>query len=65
MSDQAFDLGALESIGLSWRVAESYPEKINAVSAMDVQKVAQKYLTLERQTVLELIPIKTGTQPHE
>ncbi len=64
MSDQAFDLGALESIGLSWRVAESYIEQIQAVTANDVQKVAQKYLTPERQTVLELIP-KAGIQPHE
>ncbi len=61
MSDQATELGALESIGLSWKLSDIFPEHIQTVTAETVQKVAQKYLTTERLTTAELIPIKSGT----
>jgi len=65
MSDQALEIGMLEAVGLSWQVADNYPAQIQAVTANDVQKVAQKYLLPERQTVVELTPLKTGTKSHE
>lgn len=61
MSDQAIELGALESIGLSWKLADTFPEHIQTITAEAIQKVAQKYLTTERLTTAELIPLKSGT----
>lgn len=61
MSDQATELGALESIGLSWKLADTFPEHIQTITAEAIQKVAQKYLTTERLTTAELIPLKSGT----
>jgi zinc protease len=60
MTDQAIEIGSYEGIGLSWKDAEIYPEKIQAITATDVQKVAHKYLVPERLTVAELIPLNTG-----
>jgi zinc protease len=56
MSDQATMLGVLESVGLSWQVADDFPEKIKAVTAKDIQDVAKKYFNSKRLTVAELIP---------
>jgi len=61
MSDQAIGLGSLESVGLSWKLADTFPEQIQTITAEDIQKVAQKYLTQERLTTAELIPLKSGT----
>lgn len=58
MSDQAIELGMLESVGLSWKLADSFPEHIQTITAEAIQKVAQKYLTQERLTTAELIPLK-------
>lgn len=56
MSDQATMLGVLESVGLSWQVADDFAEKIKAVTAKDIQQVAKKYFNSKRLTVAELIP---------
>jgi zinc protease len=61
MSDQAIELGMLESVGLSWKLADTFPEHIQTITAEAIQKVAQKYLTQERLTTAELIPLKSGT----
>ncbi len=58
--DQALQLGLFEAIGLSWKMADNYPTRIQAITAQDVMKVAQKYLTLDRLTIAELIPIKAN-----
>jgi len=60
MTDQAIEIGSYEGIGLSWKDAEIYPEKIQGITAIDVQKVAHKYLVPERLTVAELIPSNVG-----
>ena len=54
---QAMQLGMLETVGLDWRVADEYVERIRAVTAEQVQAVARKYLTSDRLTVAVLEPL--------
>ncbi len=54
---QAYILGVLETIGLSWRLAETYVERVRAVTAAQVMAVAKKYLVDDRLTVAELEPL--------
>lgn len=58
MSDQANMLGLLETVGLSWELADQVTEKINAVTASEIMDVAKKYFQPKRLTVAELIPEK-------
>lgn len=58
MSEQASLLGLLETVGLPWQVAESFVDKISAVTAEEIQAVAQKYFQPKRLTVAELVPEK-------
>jgi zinc protease len=62
---QAMKIGQLEAIGLDWRLADEYVERINAVTAEQVQAVAKKYLVEEALTVavLDPLPMETGRQP--
>ena len=53
---QAMQIGMLETVGLSWRVADQYLSRIEAVTADQVQAVAKKYLVDDRLTVAELSP---------
>lgn len=53
---QAMQIGILETIGLSWKDADEYLEKIEAVTAKQVRAVAKKYLVEDRLTVAELVP---------
>ncbi len=41
---QTMQLGILETVGLGWRVGEQYVESIKAVTAQQIQEVANKYL---------------------
>ncbi|MEE9425520.1 MAG: pitrilysin family protein [Methylococcales bacterium] len=41
---QAMQLGTLETVGLGWRVGEQYVKQIKAVTAQQIQEVANKYL---------------------
>jgi zinc protease len=61
---QAMQIGILETIGLDWRLVDSYPEKMRAVTAEQVQAVAKKYLTDNRLTiaVLDPLPLEQGKQ---
>lgn len=54
---QAMQLGMLETIGLDWQLTEQYVEKIQAVTAEQIQQVAQKYFIDDRLTVGELEPV--------
>ncbi len=53
---QGMKIGMLETIGLDWRLFESYLDKITAVTAEQVQTVAQKYLIDQNLTVGILEP---------
>lgn len=58
MSDQATRIGIFEAIGLSWQLLDEYVQKVNEVTAQDVQMVTQKYFQPKRLTVAELVPEK-------
>ncbi|MGB5716424.1 MAG: pitrilysin family protein [Gammaproteobacteria bacterium] len=62
---QAMKIGQLEAVGLDWRLADEYVERINAVTAAQVKAVAKKYLVEEALTVARLdpLPMETGRQP--
>jgi zinc protease len=63
---QAMQIGKLESVGLDWSLMDQYVERINAVTAAQVQAVARKYLVEERQTVavLKPLPMDAARKPH-
>ncbi|VAW50238.1 FIG015547: peptidase, M16 family [hydrothermal vent metagenome] len=63
---QAMEVGMLDTIGLPWHIKDEYVEKILAVTAQQVQQVANKYLTDDRLTVavLEPLPVESSTTEH-
>ena len=54
-------LGQAESVGAGWRKVDQFVERIRAVTAKDVQRVARQYLTEDNRTVGTLIPVPTQT----
>jgi zinc protease len=54
---QAMQIGLLETIGLRWQLLDEYVERINAVTAEQVQAVARKYLVDDNLTVASLDPL--------
>lgn len=54
---QATEIGDLISVGLSWQDADAYPQRVQAVTATQVQTVAKKYLLDQRLTVGKLQPL--------
>lgn len=61
---QAMQLGLLETVGLDWRLADAYVDKVRAITAEQVQAVAQKYFLETNMTRAELVPlpIKPGEE---
>ena len=53
---QAMKIGTYETVGLDWREVYRYVERVQAVSAAQVQAVARKFLVAENMTVAELKP---------
>ena len=53
---QAMQIGQLETAGFSWRILQSYPAKLQAVTAAQVQAVAKKYFNSDNLTVATLDP---------
>lgn len=53
---QAMELGLLETVGPGWSVAEKYVDRINSVTAEQVQTTAQRYFQENNVTEAELIP---------
>ena len=62
---QAMKVGQLEAVGLDWKLADAYVDRINAVTAGQVQAVAKKYLVEAQLTIAELdpLPMETGRVP--
>ena len=62
---QAMKVGQLEAIGLEWKLADVYVERIKAVTAEQVQAVAKKFLVEESLTIAELdpLPMQAGSKP--
>ena len=54
---QAMIIGILETIGLSWNLADKYVERIKAVTNEQVLAVAKKYLIDDRLTIADLYPL--------
>ncbi|MDH3638064.1 MAG: insulinase family protein [Gammaproteobacteria bacterium] len=53
---QAMKLGGLETVGLDWRLEQKMTERLRAVTAEQVKKVASKYLVDQNLTVAVLVP---------
>lgn len=60
---QAYELGSLAAVDLPWQLSEQYGDKINAVTAAEVQQAAKNYLTRNRLTVATLEPKIQATAP--
>ncbi len=54
--DQAVELGILETVGIGWQMADKYVAQINAVTAEQIQKTAQRYFQVNNMTEAQLIP---------
>ncbi|MCF7840325.1 MAG: insulinase family protein [Candidatus Marinimicrobia bacterium] len=52
----SFQLGYYATVGGDWRLVEKFPEEIKAVTAEDVQRVANTYLKDTNRTVVYLVP---------
>lgn len=59
---QAMKIGIMETVGLGWEIKDEYVDRINAVTAEQVQHVARKYFVEDHLTVAELIPQSTDIQ---
>ena len=53
---QAMQLGMLETVGLGWQKADEYVDKLNQITAEQVQQVARKYLIEDSLTVAYMDP---------
>lgn len=62
---QAMQLGTLETVELGWKKMDEYVDRVNAVTADQVQAVAQKYLVEEGLSIasLEPLPIANNQPP--
>jgi len=54
---QAMRIGTLESAGIGWRKLDEYVDRIRAITADQVQKVAKEYLNDDHLTVAVLEPL--------
>ena len=57
---QAHNLGLLQTIGLDWRLADLDTQELNKVTPLDIQQVAQTYLTRERLSTAKILPEKNN-----
>ena len=53
---QGMQMGIMETVGLDWRILNSYDDRIKAVTPLQLQKVARKYLVTSQRTVARLFP---------
>lgn len=62
LTDEAYMIGSLESVGLSAREIDNYQRQINQVTAADVQAAAKKYLIPSNMTIGILLPQAINNQ---
>lgn len=62
---QAMEVGVLETVGLDWKYARDYLDRVRKVTPEQIQQVAKKYLIDDHLTiaVLEPQPIVQQTKP--
>jgi zinc protease len=60
---QAMEIGSLEITGISHRDADRILERIRAVTAAEVQAVAQRYFGDDALTVVTLLPQPLANGP--
>ncbi len=60
---QGYIIGVLETIGLDWRLADEYVDKVQAVTAEQVQAAANKFFVDDRLTIAELEPLPMTAPP--
>ena len=63
MFGQAMEIGQMEAVGLSWKNVEIMLERLQQVSAADVQAVARKYFTDDALTIGVLDPQPLDGKP--
>jgi len=59
---QAMLIGQLETIGLDWRLADEYVEKLKQVTPEQIREVANKYLIDRNRSVAVLDPLPMDTE---
>jgi zinc protease len=57
---EAYLIGSMESVGLPWQEINNYEQQIRNVTPVQVQAVAKKYLSHDRSTIAELVPLPTN-----
>ncbi len=62
---QAFEIGMLEAIGLSWEESETLVSSINAVTAKQIQAVARRYLDDRNITIAKLRPLTVTSTSYQ
>lgn len=60
---QAMELGLLETIGVGWQTAEKYVDRINAITARQIQQTTQRYFV--NNNITEAILIPNSKPPHK
>ncbi|PCI68456.1 MAG: peptidase M16 [Piscirickettsiaceae bacterium] len=55
---QAMQLGMLETVGVGWEKESEYVDKVNAITAEEIQAVAKKYLIEDHLTVVHMLPVE-------
>ena len=67
---QGMKIGQMATMGYDWRLSQTYPEQLKAITSKQVQAVAQQYLTEDNMTVATLAPqaldpdAKPAGKPH-
>ncbi|MFP4607145.1 MAG: M16 family metallopeptidase [Thiohalospira sp.] len=62
---KAMRRGLTETVGLGWEVVDEYAERVEAVTAEDVRRVAERYFAEDRLTVAILEPEESGPVPQQ
>jgi len=60
---QAMLIGQLETIGLHWRLADDYVERLKRVTPEQIRQVAQRYLVADNLNVAVLEPLPIEDAP--